>query len=78
MKFALVMLLTLTGCTFSGEVTPDLECTSTCEDDKQICHDECTTECVNAEGDADEACDTDCRAVCDESFDECTVTCTDA
>ncbi len=76
MTAAILFLFSLGGCTFSGKVTPDLECTSVCEDDVQSCYDVCETECVNADGDLDEACDTDCHVECDDEYDTCTVTCT--
>lgn len=75
MKFALLILLAITGCKFSGEIETDLECTNTCDDDQATCHEECVTECADAGGDTDSACDTDCETVCDETHDECTLTC---
>lgn len=78
MKSVLFAVFGLGGCTFSGEVTPDLECTKTCDSDQQDCYKTCETECVDAGGDGDSACDTDCKVTCDDTYDECTVTCTDA
>lgn len=75
MKIAILAFTVLAGCEFSGEVTPNLECTRTCDDDKDNCYQECETECVNAEDDGDTACDTDCRTVCEDDHDDCTVTC---
>ncbi len=65
----------LTACSFSGEVDADIECTSSCDEEKTTCYDECETECVNADGDLDEECDTDCHTECDTTAEECTVTC---
>lgn len=73
-----VILGFATACSFEGEVDADIECTSTCEDEKTVCYDECETECVNADGDLDEACDTDCKTECDTTAEECTVTCSSA
>lgn len=72
------LFFALAACTFSGEVTPNVECTQTCDEDQQDCWAVCETDCVNADGDLDEACDTDCHKVCDDDYDSCTVTCTGA
>jgi hypothetical protein len=61
------------ACTVS--VDPDVECTGSCDDEKQTCYEDCDTECVNADGDQDESCDTDCHDQCDSDAEECTVTC---
>lgn len=73
----------VSACTFSGEVIPDLECTKTCDQDKQDCVTTCKQACIDASGgtdggDPDVACDTDCDTTCTKTYDECTVTCTDA
>ncbi len=75
MKYALLIILSLTACTFSGKIDADVECTGDCDTTQQECHESCETECANAGGDADSACDTDCVTTCDEAYEECTVTC---
>ncbi len=77
MNIAYFLVLSLSGCSFSGEVEPDLECVSTCENDQKDCVTSCETECANASNDSDEACDTDCNTACTEEYDKCEVTCTD-
>lgn len=76
MKIALFLFLAFAGCKFSGELTPNIDCTNTCDDDQQTCYKTCDTDCVNADGDTDEACDTDCHLTCDDSAEECNLTCT--
>lgn len=76
MRYFLPLVLSLAACSFSGEVTPNLECTSSCDDDQQTCYQTCDTDCVNADGDLDQACDTDCHTVCDDDYDSCTISCT--
>jgi hypothetical protein len=77
-KLVLLLALSPLGCSFSGEITPNIECTNTCDDEQETCHQVCETDCVNADGDLDEACDTDCRRVCDDDHDSCSLTCTEA
>ncbi len=72
----LILILSIFGCSFTGKVG-DVECTSTCDNDEDVCYEVCETECVDANGDKDEACDTDCRTECRADWDSCTFTCDD-
>ncbi|MDP2310185.1 MAG: hypothetical protein Q8P18_29475 [Pseudomonadota bacterium] len=75
MKIALFLILSLSACTFSGEIEPNIECTNTCADDKETCVETCETACADAGGDTDEACDTDCEVTCTDEYDTCTLEC---
>ena len=50
------------ACDVEGEVDPDLECTSQCEDDRDTCEGECDdlVECLDE---------------CSNAYDDCTVSC---
>ena len=63
----------MVGCDFHGEVDPDLECSSSCEEDQTNCKDECDETCISDED--EEACIEDCDQTCDETYDDCTVSC---
>ena len=36
----------MAACDFHGEVDPDIECSSSCEDDQSNCHDQCEQTCI--------------------------------
>jgi hypothetical protein len=50
------------ACNFEGEVDPDLECNTTCEDDRETC-----------EGDCDDV--AECLDECAQEFDDCSLSC---
>ena len=50
------------ACNTEGEVDPDLECTATCEDDRDVC-----------EGDCDDV--VECLDECSNAYNDCTVSC---
>ena len=50
------------SCNAHGEVDPDLECTTHCDDDRDTC-----------EGDCDDI--VECLDECSNAYDDCTVSC---
>ncbi len=79
-SLTLFVLLSLLGaCKLTAEIKPNLECTHSCEAEKEDCVTVCKQECVDAGGgDPDAACDQDCDTTCTEGYDSCTLTCTEA
>ncbi len=65
----------LVGCNFEGEIDPDLECSSSCEEDRDNCHQECEETCIEDEDET--ACVEDCDRECDDSYDNCSVSCSE-
>jgi hypothetical protein len=50
------------SCNVEGEVDPDLECNTQCEEDRDVC-----------EGDCDDL--VECLDDCSNAYDDCTVSC---
>lgn len=71
----LLLVVGLVGCSFSGNVDPDVQCSGDCDEEKTSCYDDCDTTC---DDDDPDDCVTTCRTDCDTTYDDCTVTCTDA
>ena len=69
----LFALAGMTACDFHGEVDPDIECSSSCEDDKDNCTQECEDTCIEDEDET--ACVEDCDTTCEQDYDDCTVSC---
>ena len=70
---AIALLGLLSACNFHGEVDPDLECSTSCEDDQSSCKDDCEQTCIS--DDDEEACVSDCDQDCDNTYDDCTLSC---
>ena len=71
---SMVLALTaMVGCDFSGSVDPDVECSSSCEEDRDNCTQECEDTCIEDEDET--ACIEDCDTTCEEDYDDCTVSC---
>ena len=60
-------------CTGELNCEGSAECSSSCEDDQTNCHDECEQTCIS--DDDEEACVSDCDEECDNTYDDCTVSC---
>lgn len=79
MKHLFVLFVFPFGCSFKGEIDPNIECTQSCEEEEQVCVTDCKQACVDAGGgDADEVCDQDCDTTCSDSYESCSVGCTSA
>jgi hypothetical protein len=63
------------ACNFEGEIDPDLECTSSCEEERDNCSQECEDTCI--EDDDETACIEDCDRTCEDSYDDCSVSCSE-
>jgi hypothetical protein len=68
----MLLAITLGGCSFNGNVDANVQCTSSCDDEKTTCYDDCDTSCT--EDDPDD-CVTTCQHECDTTYDDCTVSC---
>ena len=68
--FALAGLM---ACDFEGSVDPDIECSSSCEEERDNCSQECEDTCIEDEDET--ACIEDCDRTCEDSYDNCTVSC---
>jgi hypothetical protein len=65
----------MVGCNFEGEVDPDIECSSDCEEERDNCSQECEDTCISDEDET--ACIEDCDRTCEETYDECSFSCSE-
>ena len=65
----------MAGCDFNGEIDPDIQCDTSCEEERDDCSRECEDTCISDEDET--ACIEDCDRTCEETYDECSLSCTE-